>query len=210
MLFETLMTGGPQLFLVIIISVVYALTVHEFSHAWAASYLGDNTSKYSGRLSLNPMVHLDVWGTLMLLFAGFGWGKPVPVNPHNLKWRKWGEAFVSLAGPLSNFISVILFIFVFKIILPYVDANSLLILFINYLIIVNMILGVFNLIPIPPLDGSKILFAALPQKYDHIKRWLSINGMLVLIGLLLLDRFSGIDIFSGIFSFFFGLIFKFI
>lgn len=209
MLFDTLINGGPQLFLIIILSVIYALTIHEFSHALAANYLGDNTAKYSGRLSLNPIAHLDLWGTLMLIFAGFGWGKPVPVNIHNLKWRKWGEAFVSMAGPLSNFISVVLFVFIFKLTAPHLAADNLLLIFISYLVIVNLVLGVFNLIPIPPLDGSKVLFTIIPERYDHVKRWLSVNGMLLLIALLLIDNFTSINVFGHIFNFFLNLLSNF-
>ncbi len=202
--------ANPQFFMIIVLAVVYALTIHEFSHAMAANYLGDNTSKYSGRLSLNPLVHLDIMGTLMLLFAGFGWGKPVPVNIHNLRWRKWGEAFVSMAGPLSNFLSVILFVFLFKLLAPQVTNDNLLLDFIRVLIMINLILGIFNLIPIPPLDGSKVLFTLIPERYEHIKRWLAVNGMLVLIGLLLIDNFTRLNIFGNIFSFFINILDSFI
>ena len=107
MLFN-LLFQSPELFMIIILAIIYAITIHEFSHALAAETLGDATAKFNGRLTLNPLAHLEFLGTLMLLMAGFGWGKPVPVNIYNLKWRKYGEALVSLAGPLSNFLSVIL------------------------------------------------------------------------------------------------------
>lgn len=197
---------SKELFLIIVLAIVYALTIHEFAHAWSANLLGDQTAKFAGRLSLNPLVHLDIFGSLMLLLAGFGWGKPVPVNIFNLKYRRWGEAIVSLAGPLVNFLSVILFIIVFNILVNFLPADNLLFTFLYYLIIINLILGVFNLIPIPPLDGSKVLFAFLPERYNELKRKLAINGMWILIGLLILDNVTRLNIFGHIFGGFISLI----
>jgi len=205
MLISTLFSD-PSMFLVVILAIIYALTIHEFSHALAATYLGDNTAKYSGRLNLNPLSHMEFFGTLMLLFAGFGWGKPVPVNPYNLKWRRWGSAMVSLAGPISNFISVIIFIIVANVLKSFVAADSMVFIFISYLVFINLILGVFNLIPIPPLDGSKVLFAVLPAHMDEFKRKFSVNGPWILLGLIFLDNFVGINIFGRIFNFFINLI----
>jgi len=193
---------SPQMFMIVILSIIYALTVHEFAHAAAATYLGDNTAKYSGRLTFNPLAHLEFFGTLMLLLAGFGWGKPVPVNVYNLKWRRFGELAVSLAGPISNFISVILFILVIRFLGSMLPYDNLLIIFIAQLIIINMVLGVFNLIPIPPLDGSKVLFALLPSHLDGLKRKLSVNGPWILLGLLIMDNLFGFNIFGRIFTFF--------
>ncbi|MBT4516769.1 MAG: site-2 protease family protein [Candidatus Komeilibacteria bacterium] len=206
MLISTLFSD-PTIFLVIILSLVYALTIHEFSHALVATYLGDNTAKFSGRLNLNPLSHMEFFGTLMLLFAGFGWGKPVPVNPYNLKWRRWGMAMVSLAGPASNFISVAIFAGIVNVLSNFVPAGSLVFDFLFYLIFINFILGIFNLIPIPPLDGSKVLFAILPSHMDDFKRKFSVNGPWVLLGLIFLDRFTGLNIFGNIFGFFINLIY---
>jgi Zn-dependent protease len=206
----SLLFQSPQMFLILALAIVYALTIHEFAHALAANYLGDATAKYNGRLSLNPLAHLEFFGTLMLLVAGFGWGKPVPVNPYNLRWRKWGDAFVSLAGPLFNFLSLILFILIFKALWSFLPADNLLFLFLSYLILINMTLGVFNLIPIPPLDGSKILFAILPSKFDDFKRKLAINGPWILIILIILDNFLNVNIFGRLFSYFVKLIDYFI
>ena len=206
MLISTLFSD-PTIFLVIILSLVYALTIHEFSHALVATYLGDNTAKFSGRLNLNPLSHMEFFGTLMLLFAGFGWGKPVPVNPYNLKWRRWGMAMVSLAGPASNFISLAIFAGIVNVLSNFVPAGSLVFDFLFYLIFINFILGIFNLIPIPPLDGSKVLFAILPSHMDDFKRKFSVNGPWVLLGLIFLDRFTGLNIFGNIFGFFINLIY---
>ncbi len=201
---------SPQAVLVMILAVVYALTVHEFSHAWAATSLGDPTAKYQGRLTLNPLAHMEFFGTLMLLLAGFGWGKPVQINPYNMRWRKWGEAAVSLAGPAANFISVIFFIIVYNILYSYLPSDNLLSLFLLSLILINLVLGVFNLIPLPPLDGSKVLFAILPESYSGLKHRLTVNGPWILLGLILLDNFAGINIFGNIFSFFINFISLFI
>ena len=122
MLFN-LLFEDVQIFLMIILAIIFALTIHEFSHALAASLLGDNTAKHGGRLNLNPLSHMEFFGTLMLLFAGFGWGKPVPVNPYNLKWRRWGTAVVSLAGPVSNFLSVILFVLIANLLPAILNAS---------------------------------------------------------------------------------------
>lgn len=202
----SILFDSPMMFLVVILAIIYALTIHEFSHAAVATYLGDNTAKLSGRLSLNPLVHLDIFGTLMLLLAGFGWGRPVPVNIFNLKSRRWGELWVALAGPLSNFLSVILFIIIFHLAALWFPAENMLLTFLAYLIIINLILGVFNLIPIPPLDGSKVLFSTLPSRFDGFKQKLAINGPWVLLFLLIADNLLGFNIFGRIFSFFIYII----
>ena len=154
--------------------VLIAITFHEFAHGYAAYKLGDNTAKNQGRLSLNPFAHLDPIGTLMLLVAGFGWGKPVEVNPRNYTRKmsmEKGEAIVSLAGPLMNFILAIIFTLIYCAIYKFASASFMLstvggiiMLLISYTISINIGLGVFNLIPLPPLDGSKIIMPFLPYK----------------------------------------------
>ncbi len=109
-----LLFSQPMLFVAWLIAIIFALTIHEFAHAYAAEKQGDPTAKLMGRLSLNPLVHIDTVGFLMLILAGFGWGKPVPVNPFYLKNKKWGDAIVSFFGPLSNFISAFVFCNYFK------------------------------------------------------------------------------------------------
>lgn len=152
--------------------VLIAITFHEFAHGYVAYKLGDNTAKNEGRLSLNPLDHLDPIGTLMLLVAGFGWGKPVHVNPTNYTRKmsmEKGEALVSLAGPLMNFILAIIFTLIYCAIYKFVGTSFMLstvgktiINLIIFTISINIGLGVFNLIPLPPLDGSKIIMPFLP------------------------------------------------
>lgn len=154
--------------------VLIAITFHEFAHGYAAYKLGDNTAKNQGRLSLNPFAHLDPIGTLMLLVAGFGWGKPVEVNPRNYTRKismEKGEAIVSLAGPLMNFVLAIIFTLIYCAIYKFASMSFLastvgeiIMLLISYTISINIGLGVFNLIPLPPLDGSKIIMPFLPYK----------------------------------------------
>lgn len=154
-------------------AVLVAITFHEFAHAYAATKLGDDTPMMQGRLNLNPVSHIDPIGFVLLLFAGFGWGKPVQINPRNFN-RKYsmatGEAIVSVAGPVMNFILAILFALVYGALYKFAytfiltQAGSILGTVVMYMIIINIGLGVFNLIPLPPLDGSKILVNFLPFK----------------------------------------------
>lgn len=189
-------------------ALVIAITVHEFSHALAADSLGDPTAKLQGRLTLNPLAHLDLFGTLLLLFAGFGWGKPVPFNPYNLRNRKFGPALISLAGPASNLVLVIVFSLILKFLYPLtgLGSDNALFYFFYTLILINAILMAFNLIPIPPLDGSKLLFAILPDSMDNIKETLQRYGFMILIFLVI---FGG-GILSRLFYFIIGLIDTFI
>ena len=154
--------------------VLIAITFHEFAHGYAAYKLGDDTAKNQGRLSLNPLAHLDPIGTLMLLVAGFGWGKPVEVNPRNYTRKismEKGEAIVSLAGPLMNFVLAIIFTLIYCAIYKFASTSFLvstiggiIMLLISSTISINIGLGIFNLIPLPPLDGSKIIMPFLPYK----------------------------------------------
>ncbi len=184
------------------IAIISGLTVHEFAHAWMANRLGDPTARLEGRLTLNPIKHLDPIGTLVmvvLIFTaglGFGWGKPVPVNPYNLK-HKNGDMWVSLAGPFSNFILALLVALLFALISPTVIAgwSNDFVNLIKILISVNVALGIFNLMPIPPLDGSKVLFSLLPPGKNEIKNFLErysliIFFFLIFFGLSVLGQLS--------------------
>jgi len=164
--------------------LVICLTVHEFSHAYVAFKMGDPTAKQMGRLSLNPLVHLDPLGTLMILFVRFGWAKPVPINPNNFKDFKKGIILTSLAGPISNFLLAFLGAFLAKFI--YLTNNQGLIMFIQTFILINIVLGIFNLLPFPPLDGSRLFTVFLPPKYDYINNFLERFGILFLFGIILL------------------------
>jgi Zn-dependent protease len=145
----------------------------------------------------------------MLLFVGFGWAKPVPVNPNNLKNTKVSMGMVSAAGPLMNLIGAIVFGIMLRFAGPMLGPQNLLVNFLFLLVLINVILMVFNLIPIPPLDGSKVLFSILPDKYNDFKVKLSMNGPFILIMLLLLDNILNLGIFSTIFSWTFQIVEKF-
>lgn len=168
---------NPEALMGLLISipgVLIAITFHEFAHAFAADKLGDDTARREGRLSLNPLDHLDPVGSLLLLFAGFGWGKPVHVNPRNYSRKmsmEKGEAIVSFAGPLMNFILAIVFALIYCAIykfagISFMDSKTgeIILMLIASTISINIGLGVFNLIPLPPLDGSKIIMPFLPYK----------------------------------------------
>lgn len=154
--------------------VLIAITFHEFAHGYAAYKLGDDTAKNQGRLSLNPVAHLDPIGTVLLLVAGFGWGKPVEVNPRNYTRKmsmEKGEAIVSIAGPLMNFIIAIICTLIYCAMYKFASLTFLsstvgyvILLLLSSTISINIGLGIFNLIPLPPLDGSKVIMPFLPYK----------------------------------------------
>lgn len=157
--------------LAICMIVFLVMPLHELAHGFIAYKLGDNTAKNMGRLKFNPMAHIDKVGAIMILLVGFGWAKPVPVNPRNFKNPKAGMALCALAGPLSNVLAAFLGACLYQLLLILFYSGVLnaticgaLVLFINYFIVINISLAVFNLIPVPPLDGSKILFAFLPDR----------------------------------------------
>lgn len=180
--------NSPLAFLIWIIALLVAITIHEFSHAWMADRLGDPTAKLSGRLTLNPFAHLDPFGTLALLLFRFGWGKPVPFDPFNLRNPRRDAALISLAGPASNLIlATILSVFLRIIITfsPVTLAASLSILILEPIIDLNIILGVFNLLPVHPLDGGKILVGVLPEEQArNIDDILNQYGLIIVIFLI--------------------------
>lgn len=183
--------------LILVFCVFLSLSVHEMSHGIGAYLMGDKTAKYDGRISMNPLRHLDPFGALCLFVFGFGWAKPVMVNPYNFKNKKAGMVLTSVAGPLSNFIFAFIALVGMTVIYRVGITNDIaMVCFIicSYLVSLNIGLGVFNLIPIPPLDGSKILNAILPQRiYFKIMEY-ERYGFIILLILLntpIFDRFLG-------------------
>lgn len=171
-------------------AVLLCLTVHETCHGLAAYALGDPTARRAHRLSLNPLRHIDWFGLLMMFAAGFGWAKPVPVNPNYFKKPKQGMALTALAGSVSNFLLALLTLLAARIfcdVAAYSETNQRILDFLLMVAVLSIGLGLFNLVPIPPLDGSKVLFAVLPDRaYD----WLMRNeryGMLLLFALVFFD-----------------------
>jgi Zn-dependent protease len=155
-----------------IVALVVVVTVHEFCHAWMSTYLGDPTARYLGRLSLNPLAHLDPIGTLMIFVAGFGWGKPVPFSMHHLKNPRMDAALIALAGPLSNLLMALILAIPYRYLyfhsFDVSQGSGILIVlfrFMQTMIELNLVLMVFNMLPIPPLDGSKVFSLLIPGDY---------------------------------------------
>ena len=171
-------------------AVLLCLTVHESCHGLAAYALGDPTARREHRLSLNPLRHIDWFGLLMMFVAGFGWAKPVPVNPNYFKKPKQGMALTALAGPVSNFLLALLMLLAARIfcdVAAYSEANQRILDFLLMVALLSIGLGLFNLLPIPPLDGSKVLFAVLPDgAYNQLMRY-ERYGMLLLFALVFFD-----------------------
>ena len=187
--------------LALVIPILFALTIHELSHGLVALHFGDPTAKNAGRLTLNPLAHLDPIGTLMLFIVHFGWAKPVPVNPAYFKDPKKDMIWVSLAGPVSNIILAFLTGMIIRIVGMEMSNNftfNFFKLMLYYSLTINLALAVFNLIPIPPLDGSKILQGLLPPKYDEIMYNLERYGPFILLGIILFGRFTGVSIIGSI------------
>jgi Zn-dependent protease len=163
--------------------LIFSVVVHEVAHGYMAYWLGDNTAKYEGRLNLNPVNHLEWFGSFLLpvlsyTLGGFiiGWAKPVPFNPYNLKDQKWGEAKVAFAGPLSNILIALFFGLLIRFgVLASLGESFLYIG--TMIVLINLVLATFNLMPIPPLDGSKILFNFLPYSMNSTRVWLEKNGI---------------------------------
>lgn len=176
-----------------LVVLVFSVVIHEVSHGYAALALGDRTAQYSGRLTLNPLKHIDPFGSIMLplftsLLGGpvFGWAKPVPYNPYNLKNQKWGPAIVGAAGPLANLLLALVFGLMvrFSPILFVGASNDFVGNFINIaaaISVLNLVLAIFNFVPVPPLDGSKVLFAILPYRWREIEGVLDRYGFVVLL-----------------------------
>ena len=186
LVFGLLMTGEFKIILLTLPGVIIAMTFHEFAHAWVADKLGDTTPRAQGRLTLNPLSHIDPFGLILLLFANIGWGKPVQINPRNFNSNKsieTCEALVSLAGPLINLILAFIFMIIYYALFWFTECSEIILLIVFYTITVNIGLGVFNLLPIPPLDGSKIFAKFLPY---NAKAWIDRNMQYIYILFLIL------------------------
>lgn len=193
-----LLFENPAIFVAWLAAIIFGITIHEYSHVLAAYVQGDQTGKQLGRLSLNPLVHLDMMGLLLLVVAGFGWGRPAPFNPMNLRSPRLGTMLVAIAGPISNLLAIVVFGLVFRLVLPMLGLGNenLLVIFLIFLIQINLVLMLFNLIPIPPLDGSRILFGLLPPRFLPFAQQFERTGPFLLLFLIL---FGG-GIFSRLFQ----------
>jgi Zn-dependent protease len=199
----------PQLFAAFVIAVIIGITFHEFSHAAVASLQGDQTARSQGRLTLNPLSHLDPLGSIALVVAGFGWGRPVPVTPSRLRNRRFGHVLVGLAGPAANFVLAIVSVVALRIAYPPADVTfdiNFTLRLLDTLVAVNVILGVFNLLPIPPLDGSTLLSILLPPSRQNIVRFLEQYGIFLLLALLILAPNLLTPIFRSITEAIYGLV----
>ncbi|KKU26057.1 MAG: Transmembrane protein [Candidatus Magasanikbacteria bacterium GW2011_GWA2_46_17] len=167
------------------IIIIPSAIIHEYAHGWMADRFGDPTAKYAGRLTVNPLAHIDLWGTILMplfLFVVtrgsflFAYAKPVPYNPYNLRNQRWGPALVGVAGPMANFLLATTFAVVLRLV-PNLPISQ----FLYIIVYANVLLGVFNLVPIPPLDGSKILYALLPASAHGVRAFLDRYGFVILL-----------------------------
>ncbi len=187
-----LLTRDPVAFVLLVIPLLYSVVIHEVAHGWVAYKMGDPTAKWMGRLTLNPLRHLDPLGTLMLFLAGFGWAKPVPVNLNNIPDRRKGLILVSSAGIAANILFAFGALLVYR--LLHLPARGVGAVVVSNLAYINVTLAALNLIPIPPVDGSKILMGFAPESLQRFLARLEPYGFFILIGLLylgLLDPFIG-------------------
>jgi Zn-dependent protease len=177
-----LLLHDPFAFILLAIPLLYSIIIHELAHGWVAFRMGDPTAKMLGRLSLNPLKHLDPIGTIMLFIFGFGWAKPVPVDFNRLRDTRRGLIYVSAAGIIANMLLAFLAFFLDRVLSP--SPSGILAALLYYLAQINIMLAAFNLIPLPPLDGSKILMGFAPGKFQYFLLRLEPYGFFIIIGLL--------------------------
>ena len=190
-----LLTKDPLAFTLLVIPLLFSVILHEVAHGWVANRMGDPTAKWSGRLSFNPIKHLDPIGTLMLFLAGFGWARPVPVNFNNISNRRKGLIFVSSAGIAANILFAFAALLFFR--LFSLSSSGIPALSVYYVAQINITLAALNLIPIPPLDGSKILMGIVWERTPYFLTRLEPYGFFIIIGLLLLGILNPLIGFFG-------------
>ncbi len=201
-----------------LIVLLFSVIIHELAHGYVAYSLGDPTAKYEGRLTLNPLKHLDFFGSIILPLLLFisqspilvGWAKPVPINPYNFKDQKWGTLKVSIAGPATNFLIAIIFSIFVRLLntqqqLFFISPQQIVFFteLLGIVAIYNFLWGLFNLVPIPPLDGSWILFRFLPQRFEKFKMFIQQYGLFILIFFIFFGGLSGLSLIA---QFFYSLI----
>lgn len=200
--FLPLLRDDPVAFILLAISIILAISLHEFAHAYTADLQGDRLPRAMGRVSLNPARHLDPLGTILIFLVGFGWGRPVEFRPQSFASKRFGSAMVALAGPLMNLLLAIVAALLFT---PIFNATACgtLTTFLLRFVGINVILAVFNLMPLPPLDGSRLLTVFLPPDKQHIIYFLDRYGLLILLGLVF---FGGFTILRPVIEFIYSLI----
>lgn len=199
MSFLSLLFEQPLLFVVLLAGFLIALSFHEMSHAWVGSLLGDPTAEEQGRLTINPLAHIDPMGLLLLLVAGFGYAKPVPYNPHRLSDPKWGPVYIAMAGPASNLLLGFISVVVYGLFFEKLGPSNLLIVALWFLAKVNISLALFNLVPLPPLDGSKVLLHALDRPQTRAAHtWFLQNGPYLLLIAIVLGISNLVPVFGWI------------
>ena len=184
--------SDPTLFILLCMSLIFSLTFHEYAHGIVAYYYGDDTAYNNGRLTLNPLAHLDPMGTLMILFIGIGYAKPVPVNTYNLSNPRNDIIKVAAAGPISNIILSFISFFVFYLLQPENNSNTFILLYL--LININISLAIFNLLPVYPLDGGQIFGNIISKHNPKFAQQLLIYGPKILLGVILIGLISGFSI----------------
>ena len=194
-MFLSLFQQNPSAAVAFLLGLVIGITVHEASHATSAYLLGDATAYRDGRVTLNPVSHLDLLGSMMLLLAGFGWGRPTPVVPSKLRGGVFGSVAVALAGPVSNLLIVVVCAALY-LLPPFRETGGYLFILVVMVAFTNALLFVFNLIPIPPLDGSKVIFPFLPRALDGFVDFMNQYGPMILLGIILISFLTRLPILS--------------